>query len=451
MKKYLVIILLLISFCKTAVANDILKDSVTESRMGFYATVEYAFEHNNDILAMKKNLSSTERDIGIARSALLPKVRFLEDFMATNNPTIALTLKLNQSRATADDFAINTINRPPSVTNFLTAGIVEQTIYNRKSMIMVKMAKKEYSANGYIYLRKQEELLNKVAQNYLAVSTNQEIMKITEEMVRDSKYNLNAAKEKYEKKLSPYSDVLRIKTALEENERKLIAAQKNLNISKRNLGLSLGTEAPIDVTDSIPDIKLKDANYYRESSITRNDLTATKIRVENAKNNIKAAQADWFPIVNATGSYNFYNSTYPFGGQYSSYIAGAYAKWDLFDGNLRKYEILKAKDKEAEAKQYLESLKKAISYKIYEVYANIEELQKDYELAMQAKQNAEEDKKLVLNKWKNSSGSIVDLIDAQRSLNDAKIEVVKNKNNLKSAIINLTYESGIITKELGLE
>ena len=252
-------------------------------------------------------------------------------------------------------------------------------------------------------------------------------------------------------KVDYLADILRAKAAVNVREQKLVSVRKNYNISKRALGLLLGLESPVETVDAVPELELQDINYYNKIAAYRNDIKATEIRVENAKNNIKAAEADWYPTLNAAVSYNFYNSSYPFGGQGNNYFAGAYFKWELLDGNKRKYEILKAKDKEAEANEYLIGFKKAVGFKIYETYSNIEEHQKKLEIAMHTLKLAEQDVKIVEERWKSSVLPFVALTDSQNILDLARASIVNNRFDLQEDLITLSYESGIIYQGLGLK
>lgn len=424
-----------------------------QEKLNFIDAIKCALQNNNELNAMKSALSANEREIGIARSNLMPKVRANEDFVSTNNPAQVFALKLNQTRLTSGDFAgaPSSFNNPGNITNFLTAVTLDQSVYNRKSNIAVAMAKKEYSAQGYTYLRKQEELVNKVAQTYLMVNTAQEFVKVTSQGVSDAKEHLRIAQVRYKNELGLYSDVLRAQTAVTEAEQRYISAVKNLNIAKRALGLLMSKAESVEIADTIPDFTLKNIDYYNETALYRNDIKAMEINVENAKNNIKMANSDIFPTLNAVASYNLYQNNFPFGAEGNNYIAGAFLNWNAFDGNKRKYEVLKAKDKEAEAKEYLEGLKKAVSYKVYESYENVEEANKNLELAVSALKSAEEGTRLVQKRWESSLSPFVDLMDAQTNLDRARANVIKSNNDLKSALINLSFESGIITKELAVE
>lgn len=415
--------------------------------------IKYAFDNNNTIKAIKSSLSASERDIGIAKSNIMPKLKAEEAFVSTNNPGQAFMFKIDQRNFTPADLAgaPNTFNNPGVVNNFLTGVTLEQPIYSRKANISIAMAKKEYSAQGYQYLRKQEELAQKVSQTYLLINTAQEFLYVAQQGITDAKEHLRVAQVRYKSGLGLYSDVLRAQTALSSAEQTCVSAQKNLNVAKRALGLLLGKQTSVDIAEIVPELKLKNADYYNDLSQYRTDIKAMQLNVENSKNNIKLANSAIFPTIGTLASYQLYDSKTPFGTEGHNYIAGAFLKWDIFDGNQRKYETLKAKDKSAEAKEYLEGLKQAVSYKVFDSYSSVEEAAKNVELACAAAKSAEEGQRLVLKRWQNSLSSFVDLLDAQTNLDKARADVVKSHNHYKASLINLSFESGILLKELGLE
>lgn len=457
MKKILTLIFTILTLSLSANAQDVLDQRVTTDeflpqKMDFCTAVNFALKNNNDIKAMRKNLSASEKNIGIARSEMMPKLKFNETFLVTNNPIEAFTVKLNQTRAVPGDLTFGMLDYPGATTNFLTSGIIEQKIFDRKSMIGIKIAKKEYSANGYMFLRKEEELVYQVTQAYLKVIENQELIEIHKLALNDVNAHLVIAEKRYKSKIGAYSDILRGRSAKQLREANLIAAQRDLDVSKMKLGLLLGLENPIEVfIDSFPDLEFKEFSYYKNISNFRNDIKATEVIVENSKNKVSAAQADWYPTLTSAASYNFYQYNFPFGGQGNNYIATAFFRWDIFDGNKRKYEILKAKDKEGEAKEYLLGLKKKVGFNVYESYLNVEEHKKNLALSIEAKSKAEEDNKLIEEQWKNSKVPLVALIDSQVNLNDTRLKVVQTKFDMMEDIITIYFESGILNQALGLK
>ena len=201
----------------------------------------------------------------------------------------------------------------------------------------------------------------------------------------------------------------------------------------------------------MPMVPVKEISYYNNFSQHRNDIKAMEVRVENAKNGIKFATADFFPTFGVTGGYQLYDNQVPFGAQGNNYFAGGALNWNAFDGNRRKYEKLKAKDKQAEVQEYLEGLKKHVSYRVFESYLTVNETRKNFEMADSALKSAEEGKRLVFKRWEASLSPFVDLMDAQTNLDKSRANFVKCQNDYISAIVNLSFESGILTQELALE
>lgn len=451
MKKNLIISLILILLVSSkAFADNI---SVQEHPLDFKEAIVVALECNQELMGMKEALAASEKDIGISRSNLIPKIRVGEDFVTTNNPAQVFALKLNQTRLTAGDFASapGSFNSPGNITNFLTYGLIEIPVFNKPSLVALKMAKVQYSANAYVYMRKQEELIKNVAQNYLQIGTAQEYIKVAQQGLKEAQEHLRIANVRYRSELGLYSDVLRAKTEVSEAEQRLVTANKNLSVAKRSLGFLLGTKQSIEISNITPILDLKAVDYYKSYMPQRSDLRALEINVENAKNGVRLAQADWFPTLNLNASYNLYNNSYPFGAEGNNYIAGAFLHWDAFDGMKRNYETGKAKNKVKEAGFYLESLKNAIDFKVFESFACVQEANKNYELAQIALTSAEEGNRLVTKRWQALLSPFVDVLDSQTNLDRARANLVKSNNELKSQLITLYFESGVLKQELSLE
>ena len=449
MKKIFSIVLIMLFIGTKVFADEV---SMQDKPLSFKEAIVIALENNSELMAMKAALSASEKDIGISRSYLIPKIRVGEDFVTTNNPAQVFALKLNQRRLTAGDFAgaPGSFNNPGNITNFMTFGLIEIPVFNKASLVALKMAKTQYSANGYVYLRKQEELIKNVAQNYLQIGYAQEYLKAAHQGLKDANEHLRIANIRYKSELGLYSDVLRAKTEVSEAEQRLVSANKNLNVAKRSLGFLLGTKKSIEISNVTPVLDLKTMDYYKDFMFYRNDLKALEINVKNAKNGIKLAQADWFPSLNLNASYNLYQSNYPFGAEGNNYIAGAFLHWDLFDGAKRNYATRKAKDKVKEAEFYLESLKNAIDFKVFESFSSVEEANKNFELAQISLKWAEEGERLVMKRWQASLSPFVDVLDAQTNLDRARANLVKSSNDLKAQLIALYFESGVLKDELKL-
>lgn len=410
--------------------------------------IEIALENNHEIKAMKNSLIAERENIGIARSYLFPKLTFEERFMRTDNPTYGFMAKLNQERFAMEDFAIPSLNNPKAINDFQSSLIFEQPLFVRKANLGLEMSKKEFKAKNEEFNRKKEEIVFQVSKAYLMALTAKEYVKVAEKGVEDASEHLRIAEVREKTGLGLYSDVLRAKTALIEAEQRVISAKKNYAITLRSLGLLLGRDEPVEVAEDIQDFPIREIDYYISSSSSRKDLEALKMRYDNAKINVKVSESGYLPVIGIAGSYQFNDHRRPFGSEGNSYQLIAFLRWEIFDGTKREHEIARAKAKASEAGEYLEGLKKAISFKIHEAYLNVNEAIKNRELAISALKSAEEGRRLVRTRYENGLSPLVDLLDAQVNLDHARANLVAMENNYRVAAINLSYEGGTILNDL---
>ncbi len=422
-----------------------------EKQLSLKDTIQVALEDNHEIRAFKNSLYAQKDEIGIARSALLPKISLEEGFTRTDNPTSVFSIKLNQERFSQSDFAISSLNHPSPINDFQTILSFEQPILSIRANVGLRMAKNELLAKNEEFIRKKEEIAFKVIQTYVTVQTAKEYVRVSEKAVEEAKEHLRIAKSRYKSGLGLYSDTLRASTAVAAEEQRLVSDTKDLNVAKRALGLLLGMSESVDTTTEIPEVPVRDINYYTDKSSSRKDIESLKLKYENAKNNVRVAESGYLPTVGIGGSYQLNNHDAPFGAEGNSWNIMAFLRWDLFDGTKREYESAKAKYEAAQIEEGLSGLKKAASFTVYEAYLGVEEARKNIELAEAALKTAEEGRRLVELRYKDSLSLLVDLLDAQVNLDQARASLVSRKNQYKLAIAKLNFESGNILEDLGID
>ena len=423
----------------------------SERQLSFAEAVKIALENNSEIKSLKNSVAAVKEDIAVARSQLLPSVSFEERFLRTTNPTYAFMAKLNQSRFTSQDFAIDSLNNPDPINDFQTALSIEQPVFVKKAYVGLEMSKNEHAARSEDFKRKKEEVALKVAQTYVMVRTAGEYVVVSERAIEDAKEHLRIARLRYDADLGLYSDTLRANTALMEAVQKNITAKKNLDLAKRVLGLFLGLSESVDIVGEISEIAAMDMEYYTKASQARKDIKAMELRSESAKKGIELAEADYFPFIGIGGTYYLNDHRYPFGSEGDSWQVMAYLRWYLFDGMKRESKKAKAKYQSAEVDEQLKGLKNSVSYRVYEAYRALEEVKQNIALAREALKTAEEGKRLVQMRYETAFSPIVDLLDAQLVHDRARANLVAKESEYRLAIINLSYEGGTILADLKIE
>ncbi len=422
-----------------------------ERQVTLSEAVAAALRGNSDLRAGKNALLGQKEEVGIARSGLLPHVAFEERASRTDNPPGVFMSKLNQQRFSASDFDIGALNNPKPVTDLQAMVSVEQTIFAGGAWVGLDMAKKEYAAKKEDFGRKNEETVMSVAETYLQIRTAKEYLGVSRAGLEDAREHMRIADSRYRNGLGLYADVLRAKTALIEAEQRVVTSEKNVSVAKRALGLLLGFDEPVDVKDEVPDLSVKELRYYEDGALSRKDLRAMRIRVDNAKNGVKLADSKYLPTLGVRGSYQWNDHSHLFGAEGESWWLMGILKWDLFDGMGRESERSKARYQQAETKERLEGMARYISFRVTEAYFSAQEAGKNAELSRSALASAEEGRKLVRSRYENSLSPVVDLLDVQLSVDHARANVVAKENEYRLAIIRLAHEGGTIMEDLCLD
>jgi outer membrane protein len=413
--------------------------------------LEYAMGGNPELRAGTESLLAQKEEIGIARSFLLPKLTFEERFMRTNNPVYVFMSKLNEERFTMQDFAIDSLNHPQAVNDFQTALSFEQAVFAPKASIGMDMAKKEFAAQDDELARKKEDVALRVFKAYMGVQTAKSYVKAAEKGVEDAREHERIAQARLKANLGLLADTLRAKVALTFAEERLVDVRKNLDVAKRALGLALGLTESIDVAAERPSFEVKPIEYYYEASLSRKDLKSLETKYDNAQNMLKMANAGYLPVVGVGGTYQLNDHNKPFGAEGDSWQVAAFLRWELFDGAKREHERQKAKHRIAETNEYLKGFRKELSFNIYQAFLGVEASKKGLDLAKAAVESAEEGRRLVRLRYENSLSPVVDLLDAQASLDASRADAIEKESAYLAAIAGLDFQSGIILKDLGVE
>lgn len=426
-------------------------EQTREMRLTLAQAVATALENNHEIKAVKSLSGAGRADIGIARSYLLPKISIEERYLRTNNPGYAFMSKLNQGRIEQSDFNPDTLNHPDAINDYQSSITVEQPLFVKKAFVGLDMSRTESMAKDEEVRRKQEEIAFSVVRAFLNVLTAKEYVHVAERGLVDAEERLRIANLRYKNDVGQYTDSLRASTSLTEAKQKLNAARKGVSLARRALGLLLAMQDSPDVVDAAFDLPLKELSHYTKIAETRADVRAMELRGENARNNIRLAEAGYFPYIGMGGSYQFNDHHAPLGSEGKSWQVMAFLRWDLFDGTKREYERSKAKHQETQVREHLAAMKKGVSFKIYEAYLNVEEARQNIGLAEESLKTAEEGTRLLRLRYENGLSPLGDLLNTQTSLEQARAGVVERKNAYKTALAQLSFESGSILQDLNID
>ena len=420
-------------------------------RLTLDEAVRFALKNNHELQAERNVHSSKGAEVGIARSALLPKISLEERYLRAGGPAYVFMTKLNQERIEAADFSPESLNHPTAVNDFQTSVTVEQPLFAKKAGIGVEMSRTEASASGEELHRKKEEVTFQVVRSYLTAHTAGEYVRVAEKALEDALEHQRLAGVRYESGLGLFSDTLRVSTAVTEARQRLVSAAKNFTLAKRALGLMIGSAEEVEVTAETPSWPAPEIEALRARSLARRDLRSLELRTENARNNIRLAEAGYYPMLGLGGSYQWNDHNHPLGGEGDGWQVMAFLRWELFEGARTRHEKIRAGYRAAEAEERLKGMKKAVSFQVDEAWLTLEEARQNRELAAEELKTAEEGRRLVRVRYEGALSPMVDLLDAQVSFDRARANRVARENEYKLAVAALGFAGGTILQDLHVE
>jgi outer membrane protein len=446
-----IFVLLLCSRPADATTGD--ANTTSERKLSFKTAVQMALENNHQIKAFAYSVSASQQDVHIARGELLPKIAIEENLTRTDIPANVFSSKLNQQRFSSADLAgaPGTFNNPGYLNNYQTIFSIEQPLFAPMASIGHDIADKQSQAKGEEYQRAREEIVYRVIREYLTVHTAKEMVVACANSVNDADEHARISRAQYDANLGLYSDVLRASTAQKQAQQNLITAQKNLRMAKRSLGMAVGTQDSFDVESDFPTVMIEPIERYTAAAISRRDIRAMEKNIEIAQKSIDLTTAEYLPTAGLRADYQLDDHSTPFGSEGNGWFGGIFLKWYVFEGAKRDAQRSKASFELARTKENMYELENAISLQIYQAWLSVEEAQKNMELAKSAVETSEEGIRLVRNRYENSLSPLVDLLDTQLVLNNARANLVAKENEYSTAVATLLFESGTILSDLKLE
>lgn len=271
----------------------------------------------------------------------------------------------------------------------------------------------------------------------------------TEQDVINAKVSLDATEEKFKQGLADVSDIVQAKTSYLQQKLSVVNQKQNLHNSYTQLVNDMGLPAdgvfyfedypekitPFDL-DTLDKLIVK-ANEYRP------DLLAAEATVKSNTASFKAARLQKFPVV--TGEFDIGRKYYQHGlNDTYDFTAQVNLTFPVFQGFYIENTIKQARASLEEAEAQLDQVKLAIIQEVSNYRSDVSYAQESIEYAKAYLESAEEDYKVNLKKYKVGTGTIIDLINAQTAVADARSQLAQAQNNWYTSIANLAYATGIL-------
>ncbi len=412
--------------------------------------VEIALEKNADLIIGQYIVDKAGKDVTLARSNFLPTV---SADMGYYHSVVGPSSVMRIDPGTGIPVPV----QPTEITSWsYSAGLsVRQTLfsggYNIFNYRMNQSLKKSAEHN---FESTRQTTIYMVKERYYNLLAAEKLLGVQEETIKSSDESYKRAQVLFEVGKASKSDVLKARVQLESTRLALIEAQNGLSIARASLNHVLGFEVDheIQVVDDLnePEMEVSYEEALESAYQSHPSLLKSRFDSNAANAGIKMAVSQYLPSFMAHYGYSWRHSEFDrikelFDKDYNWY-AGVSLSIPVFQGFARIAQHNKALLDYRSAEEALAQVKRDVGLETKQAFFDVQQSKKQIAVTQNALEAAEEDLRLNMEKYSLGAGTMLDLINAQVSLTQARSDNIQAMYTYKYAIARLYRAMGKLEK-----
>ncbi len=315
----------------------------------------------------------------------------------------------------------------------------------------IKAAIREREASRY-HLDYQKDLITaQVIRRYYNLVRNRMLLNVQRESLTQAGKNLERSEALLEVGTATRADVLKARVRYSNTKLNLIRAKNAVETAETALLtiMNMGWEEDIAVDTTLAVKDMIDPEIEKEIRFAVNhrpDLKSLKHSLRSAGCRVNAARGGYLPTLGASFGYywndremaenlNFFKE------EYSWNITG-YVSFNLFDRFATASDVGTARADRRIAEYNLEKAKLEVGREIKELIFSIREARERIDVATETVEQAAEDLRLAEERYRVGSGTMLETIDAQVALTQAKSDKIDARCDYLIAVADLERATG---------
>jgi outer membrane protein len=391
-----------------------------------------------------------------ARERMLPDLSISGAYLRLNKPTVDLKINLGGSGSESTDGGSTGGSSSSSGVE------VNQAMYGIASLSLPLFSglRIQHGIESAKYLAKaakmdaekdRQEIIENTIAAYCNLFKAKEAMDIVKENLKQSQQRVADFSNLEKNGLMARNDLLKAQLQQSNIELSLLDAENNWKITYINMNLMLGLDENTILTPDVNSFQpVADAGNFEqwESSALENrkDIAALNMRSKAANAGVKAAKGEYYPSVALTGGYiaadvpNVLTIT----NAINAGVGLKYSPSSLWKAG-SKVEQAKAKLQQVQTNQAI--LSDAIRLQTAQAYQALLSNNKKIEVYAKAQEQANENYRIVKNKYDNSLANTTDLLEADVAQLQAKLNYAFSKADAVVAYNKLLLAAGMLNNK----
>lgn len=308
----------------------------------------------------------------------------------------------------------------------------------------LQSAKALEEAQEFALEASRQDLILLVKNSYIALLKARENLKVSQESVRLLEEQRRESENFYQVGYIAKNTLLKVEVELSNAKQTLLEKESALAYAKRDLERYVGERV---VLEGVKEVGIESALETSEMHLrekmwaNRSELRYLAKNREAKRYEQRASASNYYPKVDLVGEYRSYGDSASLGnrnGTYNDRTEGRLeASWNLFNGfsdqhnqEAKRYAVLAMDSQIVETKRELE-------LQLFEALEQYRLAQNAHEVAKLALEQAKENYRITLNRYKERMETSSELLDAELLLTKAKSSLLEKRYSIATSIASL--------------
>jgi outer membrane protein TolC len=406
--------------------------------------IDVAERHNPSTRTIWERAKQKAEELGLAKAAYYPE--------------------LEGSAVFGDERLINPFPKPLAPRGYVMVEVpvVRPEVTLRylifdfgKREANVGFAKAEKLAAGAEVIQVNQALAFRVASAYYQLMTAQERLQAAQDTLRTAQTTQDAAENRLSNGLATLPDVLNARAETAQAAFDEESADGDEKIARVTLTEAVGADPSPDIvidnqrSAPLPEkLAMSIEALINRAMENRPDLMAQTLRIRSAEARMRAASAEYKPQIVLSGSAaqtsvwptTDYGQLGPASEPTWSVALGV--QWRIFDGGVRKNELLIAESSRREAEDELTTKDDEATREVWTAYIGFRTALRKHDAAVALLESADASYSASLDAYKYGVKNLVDVVTAERELAQARLSSVSARSELFVEAVNLEFATG---------
>ncbi len=418
-------------------------------------SITIAIEQSRSLRSSTRKAEYFDAKAGEAVSMMWPSIKFNGGYQHLSDiPPQVVTLPANSFGPKFPPSNVAIALSPIILDNYTLKASLQQPLFTGWKLQGLYNSASASADASYLDLEKDRmELLYNVRTAYWTLYRARDQERLAKENVEVVEQHLVDITNMADKGLATDDDILKVKVQLSNSKILFTDARTNSQLAllsfNSTLGIPLNTEVSQTTLVSMAKTEVPTLDSLLFQAFNgRPDVKASSLRVQSAKSSVTAMNGGWWPQVYLNGNYYYSKPNQRFFPAQdvfkNTWDAGITLQFDIWNSLNTKYQASEAQAQYEISRESEGLLRDGVTLEVSQSYYNYQQSKEKVSLAALAVDQSTEHYRITVEKFKSGLATNTDLLDAETTQLQAKIQYSSSLIDLELAQAKLEKAIGVL-------